>query len=104
MKSRDNDDERVRIVQGMRSILEEERPWVELFHPENYALYHGWLEGVKPAGLSYPTVKYRELHPERRSERRRAWNRPVRWPAYALVGVVVAITIPGVITFFRERQ
>jgi ABC-type transport system substrate-binding protein len=104
MKSRDNDDERVRIVQGMRSILEEERPWIELFHPENYALYHGWLEGVKPAGLSYPTVKYRELHPERRSERRRAWNRPVRWPAYALVGVVVAITIPGVITFFRERQ
>jgi ABC-type transport system substrate-binding protein len=104
MKSRDNDDERVRIVQGMRSILEEERSWVELFHPENYALYHGWLEGVKPAGLSYPTVKYRELHPERRSERRRAWNRPVRWPAYALVGVVVAITIPGVITFFRERQ
>jgi ABC-type transport system substrate-binding protein len=104
MKSRDNDDERVRIVQGMRSILEEERPWVELFHPENYALYHGWLEGVKPAGLSYPTVKYRELHPERRSERRRVWNRPVRWPAYALVGVVVAITIPGVITFFRERQ
>jgi ABC-type transport system substrate-binding protein len=104
MKSRDNDDERVRIVQGMRSILEEERPWIELFHPENYALYHGWLEGVKPAGLSYPTVKYRELHPERRSERRRVWNRPVRWPAYALVGVVVAITIPGVITFFRERQ
>jgi len=104
MKSRDNDDERVRIVQGMRSILEEERPWIELFHPENYALFHGWLEGVKPAGLSYPTVKYRELHPERRSERRRAWNRPVRWPAYALVGVVVAITIPGVITFFRERQ
>ena len=34
----------------------------------------------------------------------REWNQPVRWPAYALLGVGVLIAIPGFATFFRERQ
>jgi ABC-type oligopeptide transport system substrate-binding subunit len=104
MKSRDNDTERLRLIREMTRILEEERPWIELFHPEDYALFHGWLEGVKPAGISNPTSKYRDLDPALRTREREAWNQPVLWPAAALLALAVAITIPGVVTFYRERQ
>jgi ABC-type transport system substrate-binding protein len=104
MKSRENDAERLRLIQEMRAILEEERPWIELFHPEDYALFHGWLRGVKPAGISNPTSKYRDLDPALRAEERAAWNQPVVWPAFALVVLAVAVAVPGVVTFFRERQ
>jgi ABC-type oligopeptide transport system substrate-binding subunit len=104
MKSMESDAERLAIIREMRGILEEERPWIELFHPEDYALYHGWLRGVKPAGISNPTAKYRDLEPDLRRSRREAWNEPVLWPLAVLIVLSVAITVPGVITFFRERQ
>ena len=36
--------------------------------------------------------------------RRKEWNRPLRWPAYALVLIGAVVIVPGVITFLRERQ
>lgn len=104
MRARENDAERLELIREMISILEEERPWIELFHPEDYALYHGWLRNVKPAGMSFPTAKYRDLDPALREQRRRAWNQPVTWPAWALLAAGVAIVLPGVRTFLRERQ
>ena len=98
------DAERLAIIREMRAILEEERPWIELFHPEDYALYHGWLRGVKPAGISNPTAKYRNLEPELRRARRTSWNEPVLWPAAVLIAAAVGLTVPGFVTFFRERQ
>lgn len=104
MRSRDDDAERLALIREMTTILERERPWVELFHREDYALYHGWLRNVKPFGMSFPTIKYRDMDPQRRAEERLAWNRPVRWPAYVLAVAAVALTLPGFLTFFRERQ
>jgi len=104
MKSREGDAERLRSIREMTALLESERPWIELIHPEEYALYHGWLRNVKPAGMSYPTIKYRDLDAARRAELRAVWNEPVRWPAFALAAVGVAIVVPGVATFLRERQ
>jgi hypothetical protein len=49
-------------------------------------------------------VKYRELDPSLRAELREQWNRPVLWPAYALAALGIAIVVPGIVTFLRERQ
>jgi oligopeptide transport system substrate-binding protein len=104
MKSRGNDQRRLEIIRKMIAILERERPWIELFYPEDYALYHGWLHYVKPFGMSTPSVKYRDIDPALRAKRRAEWNRPVVWPAYALLGLGVLIVLPGILTFLRERQ
>ncbi len=104
MRVRPNDPERMELVRELRGILEHERPWIELLHPEDYALYHGWLRNVKPAGMSYPTTKYRDLDPEARAESRAGWNQPVLWPAWAMLVLAVVLVIPGVVTFYRERQ
>jgi hypothetical protein len=88
----------------MQAILEVERPWIELFHPEAYTLFHGWLNNVKPAGLSIPTHKYYDVEPKRRAELRARWNRPILWPAYLLAALAVVVIVPGVRTYLRERQ
>ena len=88
----------------MRELLERERPWIELFHPEDYTLFHDWLKNVKPAGISNPTMKYRDIDAGRRGEQREAWNEPVLWPAGVLAVLFVAALVPGVRTYFRERQ
>ncbi|MGI9591290.1 MAG: ABC transporter substrate-binding protein [Myxococcota bacterium] len=104
MKDRPNDARRIELIREMRAILEEERPWIELLHGESYALYHGWMKNVKPAGLSLPQGKYMDVDTELRSRQRLAWNKPITWPAWALGGVAVAVVLPGILTFFRERQ
>ncbi len=104
MKARDNDAERLKLIHQMRAILEDQRPWIELYHRESYALYHSWVYNVKTAGLSLQTLKYRDIDPEQRTEKRREWNKPVMWPAYLLALMAVAIVVPGMRTFFRERQ
>jgi oligopeptide transport system substrate-binding protein len=104
MKTRENDAERLRIIEEMLAILERQRPWIELFHPEDYVLYHGWLKNVKPAGLSFPTAKYRDIDPAERARLRLEWNRPVLWPAYALGVIAILILVPGIITVLREQR
>ena len=104
MKARENDAERLALIREMRQILERERPWIELIHPESYVLRHDWLRNVKPPGLSNPSVKYRNLDPELRAELRGSWNQPVVWPLFALLGLGCVVTVPGIVTFFRERQ
>jgi oligopeptide transport system substrate-binding protein len=104
MKNMENGPRRLAVIREMRAILERERPWIELFHRENYALYQGWTRNVKTAGLTYPQEKYRDIDVARRVIDRELWNRPIRWPAYAVASLTLLATIPGITTFFRERQ
>ncbi len=104
MKSRANGPERLAEIREMLAILETERPWIELVHREDYSLYHGWLDHVKPFGMSFSTSKYLDLDPGVRTARRLEWNRPILWPIWAGLGLGVALIVPGIVTFMRERQ
>jgi len=104
MKTRENDAERLAIIRQMRSIVEAQCPWIPMFHPEDYVLRHAWVQNLKSAGLSVPTLKYRDVDPALRRQKRAEWNAPVVWPAYALGLLFVAVLVPGVLTFLRERQ
>jgi ABC-type transport system substrate-binding protein len=104
MKDMPNGPERMARIAQMRAILERERPWIELFYPEAYALYHGWIANVKPPGLSLPVAKYVDIDPELRRTRRKQWNRPILWPAWVLVTAFALIAAPGAATYLKERQ
>ncbi len=104
MKDRPNDARRLELIREMRGILERERPWIELYHAENYALYQDWMRNVKPAGLSQPSAKYVDIDAAERTRLREEWNRPLVWPAWALAALVVALVVPGIASFLRERQ
>jgi ABC-type transport system substrate-binding protein len=104
MKAMPNGPERMAKIEEMLVILERERPWIELFHPEDYVLYHGWLANVKPVGMSTPTTKYRDIDAPARAAWRRAHNQPVVWPVYVVFGLAVIVLLPGIVTYMRERQ
>ncbi len=104
MKSMDNTPERQQIIEQMRSILEQERPWIELYHRETYALYHGWYATNKTPGLSLQTLKYADIDPALRRQKRQEWNRPVMWPAYLLGFLALLVVVPGVRSYLKERQ
>jgi len=104
MKSLPNDAHRADLIRRMLALLEAERPWIELFHNEEYALSHAWVVNAKPMGLSYPTYKYMDVKPELRAQLQAEWNVPLRWPLYLALILMVAVTLPAVRTFYRERQ
>lgn len=104
MKTRDNDPQRLAAIRKMRGIVEEQCPWIPLYYPEDYVLRHAWVQNLKSAGLSVPTLKYQNLDPALRHTRRAAWNAPVLWPAYGLGLLFAILIVPGVVTFYRERQ
>ncbi len=97
-------EERDAVIRKMVAIVENERPWIELYNGVGYSLAHDWLRNVKPFGMSYPMSKYMDVDARVRAERRAEWNKPVVWPAWVLAGVFVVAVVPGIRTFFRERQ
>jgi len=103
MKDLPSNDQRAALIKQMLAILERERPWIELYHEEDFTLSHSWLINSKPTGISYPAYKYKDVDPELRARMRAQWNVPVRWPVYVLVLAVVALTVPAVRTYYRER-
>lgn len=104
MKGSENTPERYQLVRDMVALLEEERPWIELFHRELYTLAQPWLKNIKPMGMSASTYKYRDIDPVERAELRKAWNEPVTWPIWLVALLAIAIIVPGVKTYMRERQ
>lgn len=67
-------------------------------------LQHGWVANVKPSGLSIPNFQYLDIDAQKRARLRREWNEPIVWPLYVLVVLAIAILIPGIRTYLRERQ
>jgi oligopeptide transport system substrate-binding protein len=104
MKTMESGPLRAKIISEMRSLVERERPWIELFHPEEYVLGHGWLEGVKPFGLSVSTTKYLSVDPVARQKLRAVWNRPIIWPFGVGLLLLGALVIPLYRTYQREQR
>jgi ABC-type transport system substrate-binding protein len=104
MRDRPDDGRRLRLIRDMVAILEHERPWIELFHLEAYTLTQGWVRNAKSLGMSFSTLKYRDVDAELRARLRREWNRPVVWPAWVLAALVAAAVAPGVLSALRERR
>lgn len=104
MKDLPNNARRASLIKDMIAILEHERPWIELHHNEDYTLTHAWLINSKPMGMSNPAYKYKDVKPELRARLQAEWNTPVRWPLYVGLIGIIALIIPAVRTYYRERS
>jgi ABC-type transport system substrate-binding protein len=104
MRDRPDDTRRLELIREMRALLQEECPWVELFHLESYALVHSWMHNVKPFGMSIPTFKYLDVDAALRARERAAWNQPVRWPLAVLAVLALVMLVPAIRTVRRERR
>ncbi|MDR1163543.1 MAG: ABC transporter substrate-binding protein [Candidatus Accumulibacter sp.] len=103
MKDMDNTPERLKIIDRMNRILQNDAPWVFGFHPKTYTLAHAWLHNRKPNNIANNTLKYQRIDVARRAERRREWNIPVVWPL-ALAGVALAGAFYPAMVVYRRRE
>lgn len=104
MRGLDNGPERLAVIADMRALLERARPWIELFHPEDYALFQPWMAPAAPPALSLPIEKYLEVDPPVRARLRREWNVPIRWPAALVLVAAVVFVAPALRRARREAR
>ena len=104
MKNMENSPERLQIIRQMNEIVRADAPWVFAFNPKAYSLYHGWYKNVKPNMMANNTLKYKRVDPIQRAEERAAWNKPILWPLYLVLVILIVTIVPAVRGFYlRER-
>jgi oligopeptide transport system substrate-binding protein len=104
MKSMENGPLRQSIINKMMEIARHDAPWAWGFFPKQFSLHHSWVKNSKPNLMANNTLKYQRIEPALRAELQNQWNRPVRWPLYAMAIIVVLIVLPAFIGFRRRQR
>ncbi len=92
------------IVVEMRDMLAEECPVIPLYHNKKFIMYHSWITNIKPHPQSEFEFEFYKIDKDKRTALREKWNKPLIWPAYVFVGVLLIFFIPAVITIRKERR
>ncbi len=105
MKDMENGPQRQAVIRKMVAIVQRDAPWAWGFNPKQFVLYHGWYKNADVNLMANNTLKYKRIDPAQRSAAVTAWNRPVLWPLWLLVGLVLLALLPAVLAYRRkERQ
>lgn len=104
MKSMNNSPERQEVINQMVDIARKDAPWLWGFHPVGFSLHHDWYHNAKPNLMANNKLKYRRIEPQQRSEKRVAWNKPVWWPIALVVILLIAILLPGILSYRRRER
>ncbi|MCP4125561.1 MAG: peptide ABC transporter substrate-binding protein [Gammaproteobacteria bacterium] len=104
MKNMSNGPERQQIIDEMLKILRRDAPWSWGFHPKAFSLFHSWYSNVKPNLMANNTLKYKRVDPELRSKLQREWNRPIFWPLWSFILLLIVTAIPAVVVYRRHER
>ncbi len=103
MKTMDNSPKRQVIIDRMLEIVRREVPWAGGFHPKSFTLRHAWVYNTKSHQVINNTLKYRRIDPQLRAYQRYAWNQPITWPLWLLLGILILAIIPAYVSL-RQRE
>lgn len=101
MKNRNNDAERLKLIDEMVEILRKDAPWIWGVNSQTLDLTQQWVSAIKPNTISVDTLKYTAVDVPLRNQLRNEWNRPVLWPIVLLLLVFVLLLLP---LFFAYRK
>lgn len=104
MKSRPNDEERQRIIDEMINYVRYDSPWVFGIYSQSLTLSHSWVAPIKPNPMITGTLKNRVIDFNQRERLRLAWNKPIVWPLFLMMGIIVLIVLPVVHTYRKKQQ
>lgn len=84
MKNRDNDEERLRLIERMLRMVQYDAPWIWGLYSQTLTLSHAWVSPLKPNTMMTNTLKYVAIDPMLRKQQREAWNQ-VRLGPFGLI-------------------
>jgi oligopeptide transport system substrate-binding protein len=104
MESMKNSPERMEIIKQLMDTIQKDAPAVWMTHPVDYGLYHEWYKNTKPHKMSANTKKFVRVEPELRVAAQAAWNKPITWPIYLIVALLLAGAIPAAVQIHRQEK
>jgi oligopeptide transport system substrate-binding protein len=104
MKNMENGPKRQAIIDQMIEIVRHDAPWLWGFHPKEYRLFHSWMLNQKPNKMARNGLKYQRIDVEKRDQKRAEWNRPVLWPMFLILALLVVLALPAVVAFRRRER
>ena len=96
--------ERDDAVARMVDMVREDAVWMSGYHTREYYLNNPWLHNTKRHGISKNALKYLRVNPELRAAKQVEWNRPVLWPIFTLLTIVILMLIPTIRAYRRRQQ
>ncbi len=104
VKSMENSPQRARLIEQMTAIARQDAPWVWGLFPKQFSLHHAWYKNAKPNLMANNGLKYKRIEPELRARLQASWNRPVLWPLYAFVLMLLAVILPALVGYRRRQR
>ena len=104
METMENTSRRKEIIRKMIDIVNNDCPWIYLFHSEDYYLFHTWYKNIKVTDLINNKMKYLRIDPQQRLAYIEKYNKPVYWPLITLIILLIVSFIPAVISIRRKYQ
>ncbi len=104
MKNMTNGPERQKIIDEMTEILRRDAPWAWGFHPKAFSLFHSWYSNVKPNLMANNTLKYKRVDPKLRARLQQEWNKPIFWPVWGMLLLLIMSAIPAIIVYRRHER
>jgi oligopeptide transport system substrate-binding protein len=96
--------ERDELVAQLVELYRRDAAWLYAFHPREIYLNNSWVFNNKRHGISKATLKYTRLDADERAQRQAQWNRPITWPLYTALLLLVTLVLPGVVAYRRRQR
>ncbi|MFA6037280.1 MAG: ABC transporter substrate-binding protein [Legionellales bacterium] len=89
------------VINKMIAIIQNDAPWVFGFHPQIYILSQAWNAPIKISEVANNTFKYRDVDPVLRNQLREAWNKPIIWPFFVIIFILIILIVPIALVYWR---
>jgi ABC-type transport system substrate-binding protein len=91
MKTLPDGPEKQKLIDQMVSLVREDAPWTMGYFPFASAAGQRWVRNFRQVILIRDTGRYLRLDTQDRVAAHAVWNKPVWWPMFALLAVVLAL-------------
>jgi ABC-type transport system substrate-binding protein len=104
LQSLDDGPEKQAVIDEMTRIVQADAPWSFGYFPWAGLAFQQWVHNGKPSILIRDMAKYYRVDPAVRVAKQAEWNRPVWWPAVAMVLAAVALAWIAVAAYGRRQR
>ena len=102
MRSMDSTPERLKVIQSMNHLLQQDTPWVFGFYPKDLTLSQQWNNVLPVNAMINNGLKYRAIDPVLRAKLRTQWNQPILSPLWWVLLLTIISLLPAGVTYWHK--
>ena len=104
IKNMPNEQKLLAKIRELTEIIQEDSPWIWGVHPIDFTLTHQWVAPTQPNAVANNTLKYQQINPQLRTQLQEKWNKPILWPLWILLGLLIIIFMPLLYVYWRREN